>query len=163
MASTIDTYHTKTTHVGMGQIGVGGSDVVLTAVLGSCLGLALHDEKTECGALAHIVLPKSNGLASVPGKFADTAVSHMVEMLKQRGARPDGLVAKITGGACMFGDQGLIQIGKNNVEATTHVLREMSIPIVGTDVGGTCGRRVSFDCPTGLITIERVGQTEHTL
>jgi chemotaxis receptor (MCP) glutamine deamidase CheD len=39
----------------------------------------------------------------------------------------------------------------------------MNIPIVGTDVGGTCGRRVSFDCSTGLATIERVGQPEQTL
>ncbi len=36
--------------------------------------------------MAHIVLPESAGRDGAPGKFADTAVPHMLELLREQGA-----------------------------------------------------------------------------
>jgi chemotaxis protein CheD len=144
-------------NVSMGQIELGEGDATLVAVLGSCLGVTLYHAPLQIATMAHIVLPDSAGRTSTQGKFADTAVPRMVEILARRGAPVSALEAKIVGGACMFGDGGPQQIGVSNTQAVTRALGAMQIPIVAQDVGGTNGRRVSFSCCNGMIQIERVG------
>ncbi len=92
--------------VGMGQIVVAEAPAELVSVLGSCVGVALYHPRLKVGALAHIVLPKSSGGGAAPGKFADTAIPYMIAELAKAGAARAGLVAKIAGGACMFGVSG---------------------------------------------------------
>ena len=65
---------TTDTSVGMGQIAAGRDAARLGAVLGSCVAVALHGPRHKTGAMAHVVLPASNGRDATPGKFADTAV-----------------------------------------------------------------------------------------
>ncbi len=128
------------------------------AVVGSCIALTLFHSRRGLGALGHIVLPNSTGRPGSPGKFADTAVLHMVETLKKDGANTAGLVAKICGGASMFGPPGPLQIGKENAEAVACQLRKLGIRIVGEHLAGSKGRRATFDCETGQVTIEIVGK-----
>lgn len=147
----------QATSIGMGQVAVGLRPTRLTAVLGSCLGVALYHRRLYLGAMAHIVLPESNGREAAPGKFADTAIHHMLELLSGRGAPVSGLVAKFAGGACMFGATGPMQIGLANAEAVRRHLKEYRIPVLAEDVGGAKGRRVIFDCETGTLTVEIAG------
>ena len=113
--------------------------------------------------LSHVVLPHATGPATYPAKFADTAVPHMLATLKDHGAKVKGLVAKIAGGACMFGDVKFMQIGEANVQAAMGALAAAGIPLVGQDVGGTIGRRICFDLATGSITVECIGHPSHTI
>lgn len=150
--------------VGMGQILLARKPVRLTAVLGSCVGVALYHPRLQLGALAHVVLPDSNGRAPAqPGKFADTAVPHMVELLQREGAKPSGLVAKIAGGACMFGSPGPLQIGEANVRAVTAALEQAGLRVAASDVGGTSGRRVHLDTANGAMHVEIAGQAPRAL
>jgi chemotaxis protein CheD len=127
------------------------------AVLGSCIGLALYHGRRKVAILAHIVLPQSQDRPGPPGKFADTAIPYMIEQLMPLGAGRAGLVAKMAGGANMFGTTGPMQIGDENFEAVTKILQDLRIPIQGEHVGGTKGRRITIDSETGEFTIEIAG------
>ena len=148
------------TSVGMGQIRFGRDPACLGTILGSCIGLTLYHERLRIGALAHVVLPQSDGRKGPPGKFADTALPEILNMMKCEGANPSGLVAKIVGGANMFGGAtGPMQIGTSNALAITSGLEEFNIQLIGSEIGGDKGRRILFDCATGKITIDEVGKT----
>lgn len=157
MASPTTVAAPQVTSVGMGQAAAGGASLRLTAVLGSCLGVALYHRRLHLGAMSHVVLPDSTGRDAAPAKFADTAIPHMLELLKQQGAPTGSLVAKIAGGACMFGATGPMQIGQANAEAVRGILKTLRIPVLAEDVGGTKGRRVVLDCGDGTLTVEIAG------
>ena len=150
-------------NVGMGQIAVDKKPALLSSVLGSCVGLALYHPRLKTGALAHIVLPTASGRGALPGKFADTALPHMLAELSKIGVPREGLIAKIAGGACMFGVSGPLQIGDNNVEAVKSLLAKENIRIVAQDVGGQKGRRVTLDCSTGELLVEIAGSVKTVL
>jgi len=80
------------------------------------------------------------GRSGTPGKFADTAVPKMLNLLKELGAPAHGLTAKFSGGGNMFGGSGPLQIGDANAEAVAQALKNVSIRAAGQDVGGTKGR-----------------------
>ena len=114
-------------------------------------------------AMAHIVLPDSAERNGTPGKFADTAIPHMLQLLKEQGSPLHGLTAKFTGGANMFGGTGPMKIGDANAEAVSRALKIAGVRVAGQDVGGAKGRRVVFDCSTCEMTIAVAGQPERTL
>lgn len=151
------------TTVGMGQIMIARKPVCLTAVLGSCVGVGLYHPRIQIGALAHVVLPDSSGRAATPGKFADTAIPHMLQLLERQGVNASGLIAKLAGGACMFGSPGPMQIGEANVKAAIKALEAARVRVAASDVGGTAGRRVRLDCATGAMTVECVGSPVRSL
>ncbi len=153
----------QVTSVGMGHAAVGGHPMRLTAVLGSCLGVALYHRRTRLGAMSHVVLPNSAGRDAHPAKFADTAIPHMIALLEQQGAHGGNLIAKIAGGACMFGATGPMQIGLANAEAVRRELQSRRIQLVAEDIGGSKGRRVVFDCQSGTMTVEIIGSKSKVL
>jgi chemotaxis protein CheD len=163
MASCLSIETSDNQSVGMGQIALACKPACLRAVLGSCVGVALHHPRLHVGVLGHVVLPKRNGQTASPGKFADSAVPHMLQMLAKLGAPHSAVVAKIAGGACMFGIGGPLQIGDANIKAVTEALEAAGVRVAARDVGGTTGRRMSLDCSTGSVTIESVGNSIRTI
>jgi chemotaxis protein CheD len=125
--------------------------------LGSCVGLVLHDPRRGIGGLAHIMLPASNGKVDRPGKFADTAVTSLVKEISCQHDENEKMIAKITGGASMFTHfTENFSIGERNLVAVRTSLKELSIPVVGEDVGGTIGRTITyFPDDKGKIKIRR--------
>ena len=157
MASCATIRTTENATVGMGQIALAQAPARLTAVLGSCIGVALHCRRLQLGALAHVVLPASHGHVTAPGKFADTAILHMLELFRKENAHPGDIIAKMAGGACMFGAEGPMQIGRDNLAAISQLLADAGIRIAKQDTGGTAGRRITFDCGTGQLIVATVG------
>ncbi len=154
MATLATRKASKETLVGMGQLAAGGTPQRMKAVLGSCIGLAIYHPRLKTGVMAHIVLPDSAGRSGSPGKFADTAVPGMLDLLRQLDTPAHGLTAKFAGGANMFNGSGPLQIGEANAKAVVQALSSAAIRVVGEDVGGTKGRRVTFDCASGEMTVE---------
>ena len=152
-------------NVGMGQVCVSQSPTKLTAVLGSCLGICFYHPKSRTGGLAHAVLPQSNGQATgAPGKFVDSAILYLVETFRNSlGVSPNELQAKLTGGACMFPTSGPLQIGEANIQEAVRKLQELGITVVSQDVGGTKGRRITFDLATGRVEVQQVGEVPRVL
>jgi chemotaxis protein CheD len=139
-----------------------GGGVLVTLGLGSCVAIMLHDPQGRAGAMAHVLLP-SRSLAHDAtnlAKFPETAVPLLVERLKALGADPRRLVAKLAGGASMFGQlmtPGTIQMGERNIVAARNALRTAAIPIARESVGGERGRSVRFHVSDGRVEIRSVG------
>jgi chemotaxis protein CheD len=113
--------------------------------LGSCVGLVLHDTRRGIGGLAHIMLPASNGKVDRPGKFADTAVTTLLSEIYRQYGKNGKMIAKMTGGASMFSRfSENFSIGERNLAAVRISLKELSIPIVAEDVGGSMGRTITY-------------------
>jgi chemotaxis protein CheD len=149
---------------GMGQIAQAAAPALLTTVLGSCIGLAIYHPRSRHGLLAHIVLPASGGRSTPPGKFADVAVPYMLQQLAQLGLCDGTLVVKLAGGANMFGlPAGPMQVGECNITAVEAALAKAKLKVAARHIGGCKGRRVTFDCQTGLYKIEVVGAEIITL
>lgn len=155
--------------VGMADLKVCVSpDSVTTLGLGSCVGIALRDPITKIGGLAHIMLPDSTQIrnnSNIP-KFADTGIEELVRQVTLKGASRARLVAKIAGGAQMFGfgsASETVRVGERNVEATKKKLAQLKIPILAEDTGKNFGRTVIFYPETGDFVIRAVGKQEYKI
>jgi len=139
-----------------------GDGVLVTLGLGSCVAIMLHDAQTNAGAMAHVLLPSISLARDITNraKFPETAVPLLIERLKGLGADPRRLVAKLAGGASMFGQlvtPGTIQMGERNLLASRSALRAAAIPIIRESVGGERGRSVRFHVKDGRVEIRSVG------
>jgi chemotaxis protein CheD len=139
--------------------------VLVTLGLGSCVAIMLHDPAARLGGMAHVLLP-SRSLArdqSNPAKFPETAVPFLIFQLVAAGADRHRLVAKLAGGASMFGQlmsPGTVQMGERNIVAARAALREAAIPVTGEAVGGERGRSVRFHPADGRVESRTVGGDE---
>ena len=142
----------------MGEMAVAKDDGVLRTLLGSCIGVALYDRAHRVAGLAHVVLPTSQGIPTLPGKFMDTAIPALLDKMAQLVGRAVEPTARIAGGANMFATEVVRTIGLQNIEASDRILGDLGIPIVGRHCGGEKGRRIALDAESGVITIEVVGK-----
>ena len=134
---------------------------LITVGLGSCVGIALYNQKKNLGSLLHIMLPDSSNFKdkSKWEKFADLAIPKVVDEIA--GGQPDELVAKIAGGASLFNfnsQSKSLQIGKRNIEMVKHTLEELEIPILGEHVGGDSGRTMMVDLESFDVTVRMVNR-----
>lgn len=154
--------------VGMAELAVAASPAVLVTIgLGSCVGVALYDEKVRVGGLAHIMLPEANGARITnPAKFADTALPLLVRNMEERGAVPRRLTAKVAGGAQMFQlvqPTETMRIGERNTAAVLKWLGAAGIPVLAQDTGGSWGRTVELDTESGKLLVRTIAHGERYL
>ena len=135
--------------------------------LGSCIGLCLFDPVIKLGCLVHIMLPHARDMGTPEvGKYADTAVPHVIKEIAARGAVRMRIRAAIVGGAQLFhfdGAEERLDVGKRNIETVKALLSDMKIRLVAEDVGGKSGRTVFLDAKTGDVTVKQVGGMEKCL
>lgn len=134
-----------------------GSTVLVTAGLGSCVAVVLHDPTTGVAGLAHILLPSAGrGPPSIhPAKYADSGIPLLVDEMRRHGALGNRIVARLAGGARMFAAllPSGVNMGQRNIDATRAALYRLGIPIVAQDVGGEHGRSVRVIAATGVMTV----------
>ena len=152
-------------NVGMADFKTAKSpDILLTAGLGSCIGICIHDAFLKVGGMAHIMLPTASGsLGGNPAKYADTALKLLLDEIVGLGANKSRLRAKIAGGAQMFSFPGkppVLKIGERNAEAVGLELKKHGIPLLISDVGGSFGRTIYFDVGTGELRIRTINHGE---
>lgn len=150
------------------ELFAGNSDYIITANgVGSCIVIILYDRAAHIGGAAHAILPTANNFQESPTsfrrdgegklfvKYADQAVSMLIEEMELLGASRKNIIAKLVGGAHMFalleGDQH--GIGWKNTVAAREELQKLGITIETEVTGGTVGRNVRFDCATGLVEV----------
>ena len=151
--------------VGMADLKVAKyPDILTTLGLGSCVGITLLDKNQRIGGLAHVMLPTYKGFEGQNiAKFADSAIIELVKQMTRVGASRAALVAKIAGGAHMFGNtqnNDMLKIGERNAAASVAILKQLGIPIHANDTGGTHGRTIELYIDTGALKIKTVGAGE---
>ena len=100
--------------VGMADLNIcRAPDVLITVGLGSCIGLTLYDPVNKIGGMVHYMLPDSHITANNGNiaKFADTGIPELLKRITLAGANRSRLIAKIAGGAKMFGVNQMSNIG----------------------------------------------------
>ncbi|MDA3901490.1 MAG: chemotaxis protein CheD [Spirochaetes bacterium] len=150
-------------NVGVAQLKIASSPVILRTILGSCVGICIYDRNKKIGGLAHILLSKSTN-PSQPEKFADTAIPALIDQLLKQGCRREFMSAKIAGGASMFkftSQTPLGLIGEHNVAMTKKVLEEKKIPLLSEDTGGSSGRVIDFYLEDGRLKVKAGGHEEY--
>ena len=151
--------------VGMADLKVAKHpDILTTLGLGSCVGITLFDKGKQIGGLAHVMLPTYKGYEGQNiAKFADSAIIELINQLGRIGAARAQLVAKIAGGAHMFGktqNNDMLKIGERNAAASLAILKQLGIPVHANDTGGTHGRTIELYMDTGALKIKSVGAGE---
>ena len=148
--------------VRMGEIAATqhAGDVLVGLGLGSCIGLVLIEDRGLVAAMAHVVLPESNGKAAAAGKFADTAVPRPIHEVTSIGATRSRLAAVLVGGAQMFAAAGRLDIGNRNEHAVRDALQAHAIPVRAAATGGTTGRTMRVYLESCSITCKEAGRDE---
>ncbi|MEM2901071.1 MAG: chemotaxis protein CheD, partial [Thermoplasmata archaeon] len=86
----------KVINVGVGEYVISKDEILTIIGLGSCIAIALYEERKFIGGLGHARLPKYNdGKDKIHvGKYADTLVYLLVDGLVERGASKSSIKAK---------------------------------------------------------------------
>lgn len=161
MSFTKQAQNTTTVEISMGGLGLTAQDkTTLQTFVGSCVAICIYDPVAKIAGMAHVMLPKNNTSDPIPkpeGKFADVAISVLLDKLASGGAKQNRLKAKMAGGASVFqneGKQNTFNIGLRNVDTIKTILAEKKIPILAEDVGAHSGRWVIFDVNADVMTIK---------
>lgn len=144
-------------------VGIAGLEVVrppekLKTVLGSCVGIVMHDPRTRVTGLAHAILPTGDEAAAELGKYADQAVDNLVVRMVGLGANKKTIQARLVGGATMFGKPSDNSLGVRNAEEARRRLSDHGIPVVAEALGGGKGRKLFIDAESGKTTVEAIGE-----
>jgi chemotaxis protein CheD len=142
--------------------------VLVCRGLGSCVGVALWEKGSGIAGMAHILLPSEEFSLKKdnPEKFADKAIEVMIDQMVKIGAIKSKITAKIAGGARMFvstAPSERVHVGERNVQAVKNKLKDLNIPILAEDVGGTRGRTMEFETASGKVKIFLADKTMRIL
>lgn len=146
-------------------------DIIIATVLGSCVAVALRDEKAGVGGLNHFMLPGSSSerlapkgpeaFASDSAKYGMYAMELLINDMLKMGCKRERLVAKVFGGGAVLalaaGSHN--SVPKSNIDFAFKFLEAEGIPILASDVGGTSARKVLFFARDGKVLLKRITGT----
>jgi len=143
-----------------GEVCVSKEPKLVTTILGSCISVTMFDIRLKTAAICHARLPR--GWRTGALDYVDNAVKYMVETLEALGTNKDELEVNLFGGADVL---SLVRmegksIGRQNVETAIEVIKEIGLCLSGRSVGGTAGRKVSFQTSTGKVSWTVIGAVQ---
>jgi len=150
--------------VGLAEVKVSNDPhVTLSAyALGSCLGVAIYDPVARTGGLLHAMLPDSSvdpaRAISHPGMFVDTGVAALFRAAYALGADKHRVIISTAGGAQILDTSGCFEVGRQNGEALTRLLRQHVLTLHAGQTGGLVNRTMYLNMATGEVRIKISGQ-----
>ncbi|NOY09290.1 MAG: chemotaxis protein CheD [Spirochaetes bacterium] len=146
-----------------GEYHATGYPKMISTLLGSCVAVALFDERKQVAGLNHFMLPQrlSNSqkfFLSDAGKYGMYAMELLINEMIKIGALKENLKAKVFGGAKVlnFPDKRTINISDSNVEFAFGYLQEEGIPVISSDTGGSRARHVLFFTEDAKVLLRRI-------
>jgi chemotaxis protein CheD len=126
-------------------------DVLLSTVLGPCIGVCLSDRVNGIVGMNHFMLPGRS--KEVDTKFGADCTDLFINAMIAWGADRKHLRAKIFGGANMLlaAKMGM----GSNVDFIEDYLKQLNIPVEEKDLGGIYGRRILFCSTTYLVKVNK--------
>jgi chemotaxis protein CheD len=139
------------------------SPTLVNTILGSCVSVCFWDPILRVGGINHFMLPLWNGTGLASPKYGNIAIERLLEKMISMGCNQKNLKAKVFGGGEVI-ETNIKQfhIGQRNIEIAFQTLEELRIPIVGSSVGGTLGRRIQYNTETGEVK-QKMIQKQATL
>lgn len=136
------------------------------AILGTCLGVALYDQKRKAGGLIHILLPSplknTDFQPDSPGKYASTGIPMLINELTRMGCTTQTLKATIAGGALVGPVSGMdlgLDIGGRSADIARRILKEQGIEILKSETGGFFACTLELNMLSGETKITPVWET----
>lgn len=152
-----------------GQYFVTTDATAITTLLGSCISVCLYDKEKGIGGMNHFMLPTIQSKANVSqctspygppcanpcsDRYGKCALKHLLEQLETAGANRENLKAKIFGGGRIMA--GVADIGEKNSTFAFDFLEQQHIPVVASDFGDSCPRKIVFFPATGRVFVKRL-------
>jgi len=136
-----------------GQLYAAAHATLVSTVLGSCVAVCLWDPVARVGGMNHFLLPRGKG-----ARYAEDAMTALVDDMTRRGAFVARMVAKVFGGACVIAGftGGRKTIGAQNTDAALQFLAAHSIPVRAEQTGGSRGRKLLFHTGTGRAYVKDI-------
>jgi chemotaxis protein CheD len=135
--------------------------VIVTYALGSCIAVAVYDPARQIGGMIHYMLPISSSspekAAERPAMFADTGIPLLFEQMYALGAVKKDLIVKVAGGASLYDDKGIFNIGQRNYTILRKMFWKNNVMISAEDVGGAKSRTARLYIASGRVTLTTAG------
>jgi chemotaxis protein CheD len=141
-----------------GQLHASAAPVSITTILGSCVGVCLHDPQRRAGGVNHFLLPHWPGGGERSPRYGDVALPALLQMVLELGGRRERLLARVYGGACVldaFRDDA-DHLGARNAAVAREFLASERITVVDEDTGGRHGRKLLFHAALGSTLLSRI-------
>jgi len=135
-------------HLEPGGLFTRGEPAMVSAVLGTCVAVCLHDRRLKIGGMNHFLYPKTKWFGPSSSQYGDVSIQALIKMLRQQGSRLEDLEAQIFGGGDAPGALSRDKTGHRNVQIARRILKKNGIRVVSEDVGGIKGRRLIFHTGT---------------
>jgi len=135
-------------HLEPGGLFSRGEPAMVSAVLGTCVAVCLHDRRLKIGGMNHFLYPKTAWLGPSNSQYGNISIPALINKLRQQGSRLEDLEAQIFGGGDVPGALGRDKTGYRNVQMARRMLKKNGIRVVSEDVGGIKGRRLIFHTGT---------------
>ncbi|WP_416369950.1 chemotaxis protein CheD [Tritonibacter mobilis] len=163
-------------HVRIGQVKIGSPGQVLTAILGSCVGIGFFFPQRQIYGLAHCLLSQSSsqpvassaaqtgrtredGQLVGNGRHVDKAIESLLKMMDIQDEERRQLRVVLAGGANMsmpFDTPPSQLVGSVNAKFARQAIRSAGLRLLGDDLGGLNGRRISINCDSGEYDIQQI-------
>ena len=131
------------TYIGQGEFAIdGGTDAVISTLLGSCVSACIWDPERRIGGMNHVLFTKDSANAAEVLGHGVNGMGLLINGLLRFGADRRRLHAKVFGGAKMV--HGLSEEGTRNGRFVVEFLGNEGICHLGGDLGGQRARRVEF-------------------
>jgi chemotaxis protein CheD len=127
----------------------------ISAVLGSCVSVCLHDRKKRVGGMNHFRYPFIDDRTRATAVYGNVATIALIRMMIRNGSREKHLEAQILGGA-FSPEMFATDVGRKNVAVARRTLERFRVRIVSEDVGGQRGRKFVFNTETAELAVMRV-------
>ena len=156
----------KTIFLGVGDYGATSNpdEVLKTMALGSCVGLIVLEPKSRTVGMAHIALSDSQinpaMAAKQPGRFADTAIPALLNLILSKSKTKNGYLIKLVGGAQVAHMKDTFNIGKRNILAIKKILWQMKLAPIAEDLGGQISRTVTVEVSSGKVILHSPGRPD---
>jgi len=142
--------------------------VILTTILGSCVGVTFWSSRLGIGALCHALLPRSPVLCSSGAdkaelakgrRYVDFCIRDMARQFDSLGAIRNEVEVKLFGGAdVLYVAEGNLRptVGRQNCETAIEILSEEGYDLAASDLGKTFGRKIRFNTASGRVLLARL-------
>lgn len=135
-------------HLEPGGVFACGEPAMVSAVLGTCVAVCLHDRRLKIGGMNHFLYPKTKVFGQPTHQYATVSIPSLIKKMQQQGCRLEDIEAQIFGGGELLGVFASGNIGEKNVKMARKILKKNGIRVVSEDVGGLKGRRLIFHTGT---------------
>lgn len=156
----------RTQYIASGQYMVSETEpILLKALLGTCVGVAITDPTAGVGGILHILLPEpvAQDGSRHPAKYATTGVPAFLKALIEKGAHPANMTATVAGGALVgpISEQDMVlDIGGRTAEIVHQLLRRYQIAVTGSETGGFFTCTLELDLGSFKARIRPSGQVQ---